>query len=324
MTAALPSNFTVTHDLDLRVATANEEGLHGCLYVRRDLFIRETAETMALAFQTLLEDAAVRPNCPWHSLTLLTYAGRTELLHQLNATEAVYPKDACMHDLFLEQAEAHPDRTACVFLGRRYTYGEIADRVQAVAAAIRDAKVPAGSMVPILFERDVDCVVGIYGVLTAGCAYVPVDSEYPADRMMHIIEQTQCSVLISHKIMERRIPPAFGGSVIYVDELQPVRVPGPHKRTQDPDSLIYVFFTSGTTGKPKGGMVTHRGLVKRIQWFQTKYGLQPEDRVLHKTPYVFGISEWEFFWALPHGGCTRRNQWSACEHDRGRVALACV
>lgn len=62
-----------------------------------------------------------------------------------------------------------------------------------------------------------------------------------------------------------------------------------------------MFFTSGTTGKPKGVMVTHRGLVKRIQWLQTKYVLTPECRVLHKTPYVFGISEWEFFWALPHG-----------------------
>jgi len=94
-------------------------------------------------------------------------------------------------------------------------------------------------MVPILFERDVDCVVGIYGVLAAQCAYVPVDSEYPADRMMHIIEQTGSQLLVSHTMMAGKVPPAFTGQVVCVDELQPVHVAGPHTRRQDPDSLVY-------------------------------------------------------------------------------------
>lgn len=240
VTASLPSDFTVTHDLDLRVASVSEaDGIVGCLYYRRDLFIKDSAEQMASALQVLLEGAAASPETPWHSLELLTFHGRTEILQQLNATEAEYATDACIHDLFLENAEKFPDRVAVVFLGQRFTYREIADRVNAVAQAIIATGVAPGSMVPILFERDVDCVVGIYGVLAARCAYVPVDSEYPADRMMHIIEQTGSDILVSHKMMAAKVPPTFSGHVINVDELQPVHVPGPHKRQQNPDSLVY-------------------------------------------------------------------------------------
>ena len=194
-----------------------------------------------------------------------------------------------------------------MFGEEQLSFGELAAKVLGVAKEITKTVQP-GTMVPILFKRSVDCIVGIYGVVAAGCAYVPLDPEYPADRLMHIIEQTGSGLGVSNAEMVHKIPAAFAGATLNINEVPAIdhamreAALIAHRRVQDPDTLIYVFFTSGTTGKPKGVMVSHRALVKRIQWFQDEYSLSPEARVLHKTPYVFGISEWELFWAPLHGG----------------------
>ena len=151
-------------------------------------------------------------------------------------------------------------------------------------------------------ERSVELVVALVAVLKSGAAYVPIDPEYPADRIAHMLEDANPPVLLT----QERLSPMFhfyGEKVIAVD------TPGtfhqfPEERplpVAAPDNYAYVIFTSGSTGRPKGAINTHRGIVNRLCWMQEEYGLNAGDRVLQKTPFSFDVSVWEFFWPLMTG-----------------------
>ena len=168
------------------------------------------------------------------------------------------------------------------------------------------------ALVAISVERSLEMVVGLLGILKAGAAYVPVDPEYPADRIAYMLGDSQAKVLLTQRTLQERLQEASrgdeegSGEILLLDDEatyagQPQDNIGRQETGQTSRHLAYVIYTSGSTGQPKGVMNEHRGVVNRLVWMQEAYGLGEEDRVLQKTPFSFDVSVWEFFWTLLNG-----------------------
>ncbi len=190
------------------------------------------------------------------------------------------------------------------FEGREVTYGELDRRANQLAHALRKRGVGPDVLVGVLMERSVEMVVALYGVLKAGGAYLPLDPEYPRERLAFMLEDARAPVILIQAHLAPVLPEQ-GGAVVRVDAdwasiaTEPSEAPPRDGLTLS--HLAYVIYTSGSTGRPKGAMNEHRGIRNRLLWMQRAYGLTADDAVLQKTPYSFDVSVWELFWPLMVG-----------------------
>ena len=152
-------------------------------------------------------------------------------------------------------------------------------------------------------ERSLELVVALLGVLKAGAAYVPLDPEYPRERLTFMVEDADAAVLLTQQSLLSQLP-EHRARVLCLDtgwaEVSAAGRANP-RPAAGADNLAYVIYTSGSTGRPKGAMNSHRGIVNRLLWMQQAFGLEPGDGVLQKTPFSFDVSVWEFFWPLMVG-----------------------
>ncbi|MGW0890743.1 amino acid adenylation domain-containing protein [Saccharopolyspora sp. NPDC002578] len=234
---------------------------------------------------------------PMSSLRLVRQ-DRLRALEAGNATAVDHGGPDTAVALFEQQARRTPDSIAVVHQERSLTYRELDERANRVAHALRDEHaVGKGSLVCLLLDRSEHLLVAVLAVLKAGCAYVPVDPEWPQERIRFVLGDTATPVVLTDRVRaaewDREVPavavddPALGQD-------RPATALGLAVRGQD---LAYAIYTSGTTGRPKGVLCEHRGLVNRIQWMNRRFPLGPDDRVLQKTPYSFDVSVWELLWA---------------------------
>eukprot|EP01060_Flectonema_neradi_P035778 TRINITY_DN667_c1_g2_i1.p1 TRINITY_DN667_c1_g2~~TRINITY_DN667_c1_g2_i1.p1 ORF type:complete len:2206 (+),score=387.95 TRINITY_DN667_c1_g2_i1:56-6673(+) len=310
------SSNTVNYDLELHLSAAGN--VSGRLLYRKSIFDELTITKMTHHFIALVEHVVKKFTSRWYDIPFYCSAERDKVIVDANKTSAPYPDTKCIHDLFEDQAIEHPNRPCLTFHDatsrtKILSYSEVYCRATVVANQLRRLGVGPDSPVPLILERSELQVIAIYGILLAGGCYVPIDADYPADRSIHMINDAGANIIISHSSLEHKLPNAsqFSGTKILIDKVDTTTVSqqdipslaATRRRngSQSPDTNVYIFYTSGTTGKPKGVEVTHRGLVKRAQWLQDFYPINRDDKVLYKTPYTFGISEWELFWAMPFG-----------------------
>jgi iturin family lipopeptide synthetase A len=284
------------------VVTEAEDGLLVQCNYNTDLFDEETVRRWLGHYETLLQGIVADPRQSVWALPLMSEAQRHELLTAWNSTEAPYPA-RCLHELVEEQAALTPEATAVVFEGERLSYDELNRNANRLAHHLRAAGVGPDARVGVLMERSAEMVVALLGVLKAGAAYVPLDPEYPADRLDFMLKDAGVSVLLTHQRLDEKLP-AHGARVVRLDadreaaEALEDSNPAP---SATPDNLAYVIYTSGSTGTPKGVMIQHRAILNRLLWMQDKYPLTAEDRVLQKTTFSFDASVWEFFVPLLAG-----------------------
>lgn len=147
-------------------------------------------------------------------------------------------------------------------------------------------------------------MVALLGVLKSGAAYLPVDPDYPADRVAHMLADSGAALAVTVPGTAGSLPRTEGLTLLVLDadaHERPLRDASDRVSPAGPDDPAYLIYTSGSTGRPKGVVVTHRAIVNRLAWMQDTYGLRPDDRVLQKTPSSFDVSVWEFFWPLLQG-----------------------
>jgi amino acid adenylation domain-containing protein len=151
-------------------------------------------------------------------------------------------------------------------------------------------------------ERSIEMVVAVHAVMRAGGAYVPIDPEYPEERLAFMLEDLDEPILLTQRHLVARFED-IPATIIATDA--PLQAAAgalqPAARRVSPDDLSHVIYTSGSTGRPKGVMLTHRAIANSIYWFQERFRLTPEDKVLQKTPFTFDVSLWELFWPLMFG-----------------------
>ena len=291
---------TITSKFDLTLSiTQTDQGLSCALEYNRDLFEPETIIRMLSHWQTVLAGVVHNPQVRLSAVPLLTEAERVLMLEKWNATQREYPQELCVHELFEQQVERTPDAVALVYEEQQLTYGQLNRRANQLAHHLQMLGVGPEMVVGICLERSLEMVIGLLGVLKAGGAYVPLDPAYPQDRLSYLLEDCQLAVVLTQEHLRSRLPlmDALSLDTQWEERVSGASPSNPRKRTSV-DNLAYVIYTSGSTGQPKGVMNIHSGLRNRLLWMQQAYQLTARDCVLHKTPFSFDVSVWEFFWPL--------------------------
>jgi amino acid adenylation domain-containing protein len=233
---------------------------------------------------------------------------RQRRLSEWNNTEADFPRDKCLHEMFEEQVAQNPEAIAVVCEDCTISYAELNRRANQLAHYLRSLGVGPDKPVAICAERSVEMVVALLGVVKAGGAYVPLDPTYPVDRLGYMLEDSSpVALLVQGHLAGRFSGERLVGNIVDLTASAPTWHDQPDSNLSPaasglhPGNLAYVIYTSGSTGKPKGVMVEHRSVVNRLVWMQNAYGLNSRDAVLQKTPFSFDVSVWEFFWPLIAG-----------------------
>ncbi|QNL02852.1 amino acid adenylation domain-containing protein [Serratia ureilytica] len=239
---------------------------------------------------------------PLSAVDILSATERTLLLDTWNRTEAPYPAEQCLHQLFEAQVSLSPSAPAVVYEDDSLSYGELNARANRLAHRLIAEGVKPDGRVGICVERGPAMIVGLLAILKAGGAYVPLDPSYPGDRLRYILQDAGPETVLADTAGRAALGEALSGlrvldpGAAYAGSEDNPQVQGLTSR-----HLAYVIYTSGSTGMPKGVMNEHRGVVNRLIWMQQKYSLTLKDAVLQKTPFSFDVSVWEFFWPLMFG-----------------------
>ncbi|MFJ6721904.1 MULTISPECIES: amino acid adenylation domain-containing protein [unclassified Streptomyces] len=211
-------------------------------------------------------------------------------------------------DLLAERVAEHPEATAVVYRDQRLTYRELAARSSALAEYLRHLGVSADDCVGLFVEPSLDLMIGAWGILSAGGAYLPLSPEYPEDRLRYMIENSQTKIILGQQRLVARLRELAPKDVTVVTLrdcdafLLPEGTPAPAAEGIRPDNLAYVIYTSGSTGKPKGVMIEHRSVVNQLGWLREAHGIDRSKVVLQKTPMSFDAAQWEIL--SPANGAT--------------------
>jgi amino acid adenylation domain-containing protein len=263
------------------VCDHDEKGLIAEWHFDAGLFSIESIQCLAEQYQVLLESITKNPEAAIGELGLLSPSVRQGLIVEFNATEAPYPADLCVHQLFEAQVARTPDNEAVICGDQSLTYAELNTRANQLAEHLQTLGVGPESLVAVCMERSLEMVVALLGVLKAGGAYVPLDATYPPERLAYMLEDSRARVLLtqSHllKTPNFQIPNPKSLTTIPLDTeretLNQQSAISNLQSTTSPENLAYLIYTSGSTGQPKGVMVTHRGVINYLTWCQQAYPL---------------------------------------------------
>jgi amino acid adenylation domain-containing protein/non-ribosomal peptide synthase protein (TIGR01720 family) len=254
-------------------------------------------------FQMLLEGMVSSPEQPIAKLPLLTPSEQQQLLVDWNDTQADYPSDMCIHQLFEKQVERTPDAIAVVFEEQHLTYRDLNQRSNQLAHYLQTLGVKPEVLVGICVERNLDMVIGMLGILKAGGAYVPLDPNYPQERIAVMLADSQVQVLLTQQHLIETLP-EHNAQVIYLDNWEAISQFSDTLCTSEVtlDNLVYVLYTSGSTGKPKGVAIAHRSPVALVSWAREVFTNEQIAGVLASTSICFDLSVFELFVPLSWGG----------------------
>ncbi|HVY46240.1 MAG TPA: amino acid adenylation domain-containing protein, partial [Minicystis sp.] len=262
----------------------------------RDAFVSDAQmQEISAVYASVMEAFVREPAAPHARTCLLPDAVREAVTELAAGPVREWDDGRFVPELIEHAARRTPNAVAVTFEGAQLTYAELLRRADDLAAELQRLGVGPDATVGVLMPRSLELVVALCAVMRAGGAYVPIDPQYPADRVSFIARDARLRALLVLGDEARGVAPA---DVRCIDVAARRASGRPAERRRRGDELAYVIYTSGSTGRPKGAMNTHAGLANRLRWMQDAYRIGPEDVVLQKTPFTFDVSVWEFFWPL--------------------------
>jgi len=295
------ASHTAKFDLLLSFVSRGDN-LQGYLTFNMNLFALANITRLSTHYQTLLESLVADPEQVIWQLTILTEAEHRQLLVEWNQAVADYPQSQCIHQLFEAQVARTPEAVALVFNDEQVTYRELNKRANRLAHYLQQSGVGSEVRVGVCLERSVDLLVSLLAILKAGGAYVPLDPGYPKERLAYMLTNAQVPVLLIQAAVESRLP-TYTGQVIKLEweRFQHAFADNPHCAT-GPGNLAYVLYTSGSTGHPKGVMITQESVVAFLHWARSIFSPEHLEGVLAATSISFDLSVFELFVPLSWGG----------------------
>ncbi|MCX6582111.1 MAG: amino acid adenylation domain-containing protein [Candidatus Aminicenantes bacterium] len=254
-----------------------------------DIFDVPTIARLVKQYGRLLEEGLNRPETSISTLPLMSDEELKQVLYEFNDTETSYPREKTIHQLFEEQVEKSPDRIALVGANRRprvcpvsLTYRQLDEQSNRLAGLVIEKGALANDIVGIMMERSIDLIVGIIGILKAGAAYLPIDADYPKERIDYMLKDSAAKIILT--AAECVFNFHHSSFIIH------------HS-----NHLAYILYTSGSTGQPKGVVVTHRNVVRLVK--NTNFvPLTEETRILQTGAPVFDATTFEIWGSLLNGG----------------------
>ncbi|WP_010249962.1 non-ribosomal peptide synthetase [Acetivibrio cellulolyticus] len=285
---------TSKFDLTMEVVE-NEEDLAVNIEYCTRLFKPETIERMAGHFKNIVDEVINNAELTLDEIDMLSKAEHEQIINVFNSTLAEYDKEKPVYKLFEEQTLKTPNNVAAIFGEDRVTYRELNLRADKLAAILQQNGVGRDSIAAIMLDRSILMEISILAVHKAGGAYLPISSEYPDDRILYMLEDSNAVVLLTNRAFDSKS--GDGIKKIFVEDAGIYEESaGKQQVLSKPNDLAYVIYTSGSTGKPKGAMIEHYSLVNRLNWMQKAYPIGDGDVILQKTPFTFDVSVWELFW----------------------------
>ncbi len=299
-------NFLVAK-FDLSLGMRELDGkLSAELNYNTALFTPRTIQRFQESFLHLLEELSKVPSLRLNDLAAVVTEAEWKEMQDWNSTRVEYGPEERLHVLFEKQVRSSPERLALVCDNEKLTYLELNSRANQLAHYLQKRGVGPESLVGVCMERSVEMVVALLGILKAGAAYLPLDPEYPSERLQWMQADACMPVALVQQKFAYLLEQRERTEVICLDSSGDFINQEPEGDCVSPvggENVAYVIYTSGSTGRPKGVMNRHRGICNRLRWMQDRYRLDESDRVLQKTPYSFDVSVWEFFWPLITGAC---------------------
>ena len=295
-------NRIAKFDLDVSMAESREL-IRGSVQYSTDLFDGWRVERLIGHYRRLLEAAVAEPWRRISGLPLMTGEEKEELA-AWSGTEREYPHDRCVHELVEEQVERTPHAEAVVWEGERLSYGELNRRANRLAHHLRRLGVGPEVVVGICLERSLEMVVAMLGVLKAGGAYLPMDTEYPAERLGFMVADAGARVVVTRSELLGRLP-ELGCRVVCLDQEAGAlggREEGNPASGVRPGNMAYVIYTSGSTGLPKPVAIQHQAAANLLYWIGEQWSPAELSGVLAASSISFDCPLFELFGPLSWGG----------------------
>jgi amino acid adenylation domain-containing protein len=303
----LPIDSRVSRfDLTFETAWAGPRIQTGINY-NTALFNQETIERLSTHFTTIVESVLENPVSEIKDLNILGPGEKETLICEFNQTQRPFPKDKTLVDLFREQADKNPGHIALIHGDYQLSYKELRFKANGLAISLVGRHhVKREELIGLMVDRNSWRVVGLMGILMSGGAYLPIDPSYPQERIIYMLEDSGCRVLLTEQKYMDQVKDLSIPNIVALDTLGPAHGetldPLPSSCDPSPDSLAYVIYTSGSTGKPKGVMIEHGGFVNMSLDQIRLFGVSDSDRVLQFASASFDASLSEIFMALLSGG----------------------
>jgi amino acid adenylation domain-containing protein len=290
------------YDLSLVLAETGS-GMECFVEYNSGLFNAVSITRMIDHYQMLLSGMVANPSQSIAVLPLLTADEREQIIEQWNCTGQEIP-EVTVVELFQEQVQRNPAAVATICDERQMSYGELNERANQLSWYLRELGVGPDVLVGICMERSLDMLVGLLGILKAGGGYLPLDPDFPAERLRYMVEDSRPALLLTQEWLQQELMDAGAQQVLCLERdwktirERPMTNP---KRISSAENLAYIIYTSGSTGRPKGVAIAHRALCNQLVWMQSVFGLSSVDRVLQKASFSFDGSVEEIFATLVGG-----------------------
>jgi len=224
------------------------------------------------------------------------------LLNELNNTDVPYDEAETLLTKFTNNVHRIPNQTAFHFEGDKLTYEGLDIESEKLANhLINKYHLKKGDVVGIFMDRSIEMGIALYGIIKAGCSYLPIDPYYPKERIKYLIKDAYVKTIITQSKFENNLPGTVAKFTFdnYRNlKLASSRIENVNLSQED---VACILYTSGSTGFPKGVLLHHKGICNNLNWLQDTYPLKQKERILQKTPLIWDVSIWEFFWPLQVG-----------------------
>ncbi|HEX5601381.1 MAG TPA: amino acid adenylation domain-containing protein, partial [Pyrinomonadaceae bacterium] len=254
-----------------------------------NLFRAHDIQRLARRFQALIASANNNPDATLAQLNMLSVSEREQIRREFNDTARPYPGDKLVFQLFEQQAEQNPNNIAAAFEDQRLTYQELNERANQLAHYLQSRGVGPEVRVGLCFERSPEMIAGLLGVMKAGGAYVPFEPSLPKERLEALLEDAQCSMLLTHESLAAEV----------ISQQSKANL----SSTISGANAAYVIFTSGSTGRPKGVVIEHRQLLAYVQAIIDRLELPAESSFAMVSTFAADLGHTATFPTLATGGC---------------------
>jgi amino acid adenylation domain-containing protein len=282
------AEITASSDNDITFSfLRNEDNMEVTIIYNKNLYKDDSINKIFECYTNIIEQAMSNINIRIADIELISGEERNKLNKVFNNDLSVNFEERTLNKLFKEQVQRTPNNIAvsCFSelngssINKSLTYRELDEKSNQIAGILRDKGVKSDSIVGLMLERSVEMVTGIMGILKAGGAYLPVDPEYPAERINFLLEDSRTKLLVTNKKLISKT--SFVGEIIDIED-QSIRIREKTELNEInlPKDLAYVIYTSGSTGKPKGVLIEHRSVANFAQWRINQYGYHDNDITL--------------------------------------------